>query len=525
MGAGMMLDQPRTFRRSMAWLHGWAGLLSGWVLFAVFVTGALSFFRDEITWWMMPELHGASVPPGDGGVAMADRYLRDHAADARQWTIAPPGPRRAVLSVGWRGIGPAGPTGQPTVQRRQMLMDAANGAILAPRQTAGGGFLYHFHYRLYGLPDGVGPWIVFVAALAMALCLVTGVVIHRTLIKDIFTFRPRKDKRSWMDGHNVAGVLALPFHAVITFSGLLLLAADLLPYDTGRAYGGDGRGFARDMHADRPMVRSGPDSDRPAPLADLGRMAARARDLSQGAAIDVIAVLNPGRANALVEIIMEQGDFPGRHGQAVLRFDGVTGEPVAAAASDRGPALAVWGFAVSTHLGRFADPATRVLLFGSGVLGAAMVASGLAMWLVGRQRRQRASAGRRLVQVLNVAVIAGLLVAVAAYFWANRLVPAGLTGRADWEIRVFFLVWLAAVGHAAWRRHGQAWTEQLLAAGALTVALPLLNPLTGGAGLWASLARGQNQVAGFDLMALLVGGALLAVGWTVRRHAARPGSA
>ncbi len=29
----------RTFRQSMAWLHAWSGLVVGWVLFAVFVTG------------------------------------------------------------------------------------------------------------------------------------------------------------------------------------------------------------------------------------------------------------------------------------------------------------------------------------------------------------------------------------------------------------------------------------------------------------------------------------------------------
>ena len=27
------------FRQSMAWLHTWAGLVTGWVMFAVFVTG------------------------------------------------------------------------------------------------------------------------------------------------------------------------------------------------------------------------------------------------------------------------------------------------------------------------------------------------------------------------------------------------------------------------------------------------------------------------------------------------------
>lgn len=37
-------------------LHSWCGLLSGWVLFAVCLTGALTVFDTDITYWMQPEL-------------------------------------------------------------------------------------------------------------------------------------------------------------------------------------------------------------------------------------------------------------------------------------------------------------------------------------------------------------------------------------------------------------------------------------------------------------------------------------
>ena len=44
------------FRQSMAWLHAWSGLVVGWVLFAVFVTGTASYYKPEIARWMQPEL-------------------------------------------------------------------------------------------------------------------------------------------------------------------------------------------------------------------------------------------------------------------------------------------------------------------------------------------------------------------------------------------------------------------------------------------------------------------------------------
>jgi hypothetical protein len=61
MGFGMRFDKPRYFRQSMSWVHTWTGLVMGWLLFAVYVTGALSYFRNEITVWMQPELHAAAA--------------------------------------------------------------------------------------------------------------------------------------------------------------------------------------------------------------------------------------------------------------------------------------------------------------------------------------------------------------------------------------------------------------------------------------------------------------------------------
>ncbi|CFU59876.1 iron uptake protein [Bordetella pertussis] len=92
-----------------------------------------------------------------------------------------------------------------------------------------------------------------------------------------------------------------------------------------------------------------------------------------------------------------------------------------------------------------------------------MVGTGLALWIA--KRRQKA-AGResfalRLVDALNAGSIAGLCVAVAAFFWANRLLPAALPQHAQWEVRIFFGAWLLCGLYAAvarrrkWRTCGR----------------------------------------------------------------------
>ena len=51
------------FRQSQAGLHTWSGLLVGWILYPIFLNGAVSYWRDEITRWAQPEIgaFGASA--------------------------------------------------------------------------------------------------------------------------------------------------------------------------------------------------------------------------------------------------------------------------------------------------------------------------------------------------------------------------------------------------------------------------------------------------------------------------------
>ena len=88
------------FRQSMSWLHTWTGLLFGWILLAMFLTGTASYFRPEITRWMQPETgKPASVSTA---VAGAEAYLRKVAPNARSWSISVPDARQSTVLVSWR---------------------------------------------------------------------------------------------------------------------------------------------------------------------------------------------------------------------------------------------------------------------------------------------------------------------------------------------------------------------------------------------------------------------------------------
>src|SRR3546814_20068604 len=82
----------------MAWLHTWTGLLLGWLLFAIFVTGTSDYFQEEITRWMTPEVRSVPADPASGFVA-ATEWLKREATDGSEWSLYSQGQRHGGLQL------------------------------------------------------------------------------------------------------------------------------------------------------------------------------------------------------------------------------------------------------------------------------------------------------------------------------------------------------------------------------------------------------------------------------------------
>jgi uncharacterized iron-regulated membrane protein len=486
------------FRQSNAWLHTWSGLLLGWLMYAIFVTGTISFFRDEISFWMQPEQHVSMADEGTPERVLS--AMQKMAPDASVWSVSLPGPRDAAVRVQWfdQGEKPSKFGGH------RVALDAGTAQVLPQRESRGADFLYRFHFELYGMPRIAARWIVGIATMMMLIAIVSGVITHKKIFADFFTFRPRKGQRSWMDAHNALAVLSLPFHFMITYSGLLLLMFMLMPWGVQSAYNGDMRAYFNERGA-RVTATAPASHDQPfaAPLAEIGPIMAQAR-ARWPHGVDHITVTSPGTSQAVIELRERGADSLLDRGRSErLQFDGVSGallESVPPPALS--PVTATYNVFSSLHLLRFAGPWLRWLFFLAGFAGSAMVATGLILWVVKRlpqRRKQGSHIGHHLVERLNVATIAGLLLAVAAYFWANRLLPVEMAARADWEIRIFFIAWASCLIHACLRPHRQAWIEQLPMVSILYFLLPVYSFIYFDMHLLNSLAAGQWLVAGVDL--------------------------
>ncbi|HEX8610619.1 MAG TPA: PepSY-associated TM helix domain-containing protein [Telluria sp.] len=501
-------------RQSMAWLHTWSGLLVCWVLLLIFAGGTASYYQEEITFWMEPELHGVAARKASSvdAAEMAVKALQARAPDAPRWFINLPTARNGAVRIAWTA--PPPPEGAPRKRQRleSALIDPVTGAALAePRATRGGEFLYRLHFDLHYMSPLWARWIVGFCAMFMLVSIISGVITHKRIFKDFFTFRPNKGQRSWLDAHIATAVLALPFHLMITYTGLVTLMFMYMPGAAQVAYKGD-----RDKFTEEVFPSAGKPAKKPgdaAVLAPLRPMLEQAQaHWGDGSHAGAITVNHPNHANASVSVT-RAGERDLSYKQPAMQFDGVSGTRLASAGEQLAPPAATHGVMYGLHVARFAEPLLRALFFMSGLAGYAMVATGAILWAVKSRQTQakalkagaRVRFGTRLVEALNIGAIAGLPIAIACYFWANRLLPIGMDKRPENEIAVFFAVWGACALLAQIKPDRAMWRLQLAAGALLFGAIPLLNAFTTSSHLGVTLFNGPSAVAWFDITVLALG--------------------
>ncbi|RYY01410.1 MAG: PepSY domain-containing protein [Gammaproteobacteria bacterium] len=514
------------FRQSMAWLHTWTGLVVGWILFFVFVTGNLGRFDTEIDRWMKPELKPETASLTQS-VDAAQQRLQSRAANAESWTIWPATNRDYPnLRVRWEqpvtqaSAEHSGMTQNQNRKRTEEYLDPETAKPVETRATGGGQLLYKMHYELHYLPRTVSDWLIGICSMFMLVAIISGIITHKKIFADFFTFRPGKGQRSWLDLHAALATIVLPFFLMMTYSGLVFLVLTLFPSNVAANYGlsNDMRTtYNHELNATPYEVER---ADQAAPLVNLSSLTAVAEQKWGSGQVRTIEVENPGDSNARVRVTHLLDDTSRTNQELV--FDGANGA-LLGEFSNQSNARGFYDHLLGLHRGLFAGWVLRWLYFLSGIAGAIIIASGLVLWVVKRSPKQLKQEdgpdfGHRLVEALNVGTTAGLPIAIAAYFLANRLLPLDLAGRGNWEANSFFIVWLLALLYPIVRPIGRAWIEQFWVAATVFLLLPIVNAATTGRHLLHSLQVQDWIFAGFDLTVIVTG---LLLAWVAIRLSRR----
>lgn len=545
----------QNFRLSMTWLHTWFGLVLGFVLMIVFFFGALSVFDREIDRWAIPQsrfepqpmpsfdkilkpVFESMQPSADRVESMRDQVngpMPEHFDTPTRWG-AYTTHRDPVLSVFAGFEVPNGKEPDLTIFASRTIDPRTGESLPDDRLKVGSQFFYPLHYSLTFHWKDLGYWIVGFASLIMLVALVTGVVMHRKMFRELFTFRPKKNgSRGLLDLHNLTGVVALPFHFFFAFTGLVIFAGIYFPVTHTQLEP------LHDLHELVESQETGLPHERAgiaAPTASVDAMVVEAQrrwaERDMAGDVGFLALQHVGDANGYVSIYRAGTDRIALTGEGI-HFKASTGEVLR---EDPAPTVVanINEFLTGLHLQHFRHWLLRWLYVFGGLAGCVCIATGF-IFFVEKRKRQHAkenSQGARVVDALAVTTVTGMLIAALGILIANRLLPdtlpAGWPARGDLEQYLFWATWVLALLHAMVRsapvaqaRTNPAWREQCWVVAIMAVTAVLLNWVTTGDHLLNTLREGYWPVAGVDLF-LLTGAviAALTARWLKRRNQGEP---
>ena len=503
-------------------IHGWSAVILGLLLYAVIATGAVAVFATEIGRWSAGVPREAPALEGN-----LDRTVRRLAAEVEPAWLHDVGiwsgeGRDLVINFHDHKLNPE--SGIEEDFGTIMRVDGESGAVLERHdgfiwaeesnyeESALRSFLVALHVQLY-LPSPWGLIVTGILGLMMMAAVVSGVLMHRHLIRDLFVAeRPGRRLVSARDRHVLAASWGIPFAFVLAFTGSFFSFASSvgLPLVAATAFGGDQEKMLETLY--EPPVA---EDATPAQLASLDYIVANSVARA-GSPATFVSISHYGRADARVYVWHD----PSEGGLLYVTnvYEGPSraflgrNAPLGTAPSAGG---ALYGLMYPLHFGHFAGVLSKVVWGALGVAMCFVILSGFHLWAKRRAHERLWRNFDRAVQITGYGLPLAMLTSGYAFFLTR---PAG--DPFFWT-PVAFLVGAAlaiAMGVRAVDTDtlGARYRRVL---GLACVALPVLRMATGGMDWAEALIAGQTDVLAVDLFLLIAGGCLLR--WRALAAAAR----
>jgi len=373
------MTSQRTLNRLFV-LHSWAGIVTGLLMFIVCFSGAVVVFKNEIDLWANPSL--AQLPRTDKPASLDAVLTQLHTRypGATVETIALPDAVNPSYFAFVRE------RGAPPSTRTKVALRSDTGAVVGPVDSQLGQYLRMLHVFLF-----FGPrWIVGFLGAAMLVLIVTGIVIHRKILAELFTQRWGRSFRVVMsDLHKSAGIWGLFFHILIATTGAWMGLAPLFEqgykYVTTANSGTSGTDAAKPT---KPGRKASGDAAEPVQMQSLDALYATAQQAVPGLEARYVSMRRWGTDTAEAGFTGNLSD----HLASTARVDinAATGVPKKV----HDPRTAgfwslVNGLMEPLHFGDFGGLALKWLYFLLGMTPAFLSISGTLIWLDARQQRRR----------------------------------------------------------------------------------------------------------------------------------------
>lgn len=491
-------------------VHSWSGLVLGLFIYVIAFTGSLALFYNELQTWedsakrltatdtpalMMPALETwiDTNALNEEIDSVKFYYPKDHQ------------PYFKALMV-TKNL-------DATENAHEIRWNSQTGEVLAVKNSGLTDWLRDFHRHLMWPTqlggERLGRFLVGIAGITLMLSIITGIITHTKIIKQMFELRTEGSQLlKWQDLHKVLGLWPLPFHTMVAFTGAFLGVISLLsPILAVLAFKGDTESLVAAVFGNQqkaagieaPMLSV--DDIGLVPLASSGQLPSN------------IVIRNWGDQNATYKVSFQTN-------QELASFDsqtinGVSGKLIKEELVATIPSANRVTSSVSPlHYGNYGNIWLKMAYLILGLILCIVAASGLIVWL--KRRLNKSDEPNKLtrykkVTKLIIGTIFGLPIASIAIFHLDKFYYGAETARMLSVGSTYFIVWAGIIVFSCIRKNEQHTIHQLfLIFSALMIGIPLTNYLNTGAVFFTQLDT-QQSWAWVDFSFLFIGLTILIV--------------
>ncbi|MBH0055460.1 PepSY domain-containing protein [Pseudoalteromonas sp. SWXJZ94C] len=436
-------------------LHSWVGIVTAVLLFIIAFSGALAVLsRPELKIWANPELQTSQYVPSTQVSRLVNEYYKQVPSEFGEniHVYMPSGHNFYLLTLVYESHHGDENYSEEVAKVFQFhpdtlaLVDTYYGpskAFYAGKKTDAPTYIGEFHADLH-LGRPIGLILTGFLGLTLLVSAVTGLFIHRKLIKELFTFRRGKGLEiAISDAHKVIGIWGSVFNVVIGFTGAFLGLATiiLLPAAAFVSFGGDQDKLIETFTAIPETVVSHVKQP-----TKIDTILENAHSRYPDAIVRDVTIMAHNDANAQVYIRLLGGEAVASQ---LLHYQG-NGEFVQSMSSFgdiSGISIKVIELMFPLHFGNFSGIFVKLLWVLLGFSTALLPISGMMMWLAKRTRGSNPTLTLSAYARWNRFIIGscgGLVLASFVLFPVQVILNYSVSGAAQnaYFGPIFFYSWL-----------------------------------------------------------------------------------
>ena len=487
--------------KRMNYVHSWLGVLFGLFIFVVVFSGILALFPEELAAWENQSLRLSEETEEVG----ADAVLKSITNNAIELgkiqtiTLFLPTDHKPYFESFTQIL-----SSDKSRNTMHNIWSSSTGEILDPIGKGASYWLLNFH-RDFVIPNhNIGRPLVGVSGMLLMFMLVTGIIIHRKIIADLFKCHlvTKSIKMRFRSTHNALGIWGLPFYFMIAFTGVAVgVLPKLVPVVGVVAFKGD-QAALMDL-----LVERVEPTGVKAPMYSLDK-AKEKIEITTQKIVDRVLIFNWQDELASYRLLFETPYELQQMGLADV--NAVSGEIVSISSQvEHGLAIKVNQAISALHYGTYAGLWLKFLYVLLGIATSLLITTGLYLWL---ERRLNGPTGGlsplsyKLINGVVVGTTSGLVVASIGLLYVDRLMAFSAAERLAGNGYSFFIIWVGIILVGLLYPNKKQFNKMLLSASAiLLMGMSVLDWLLTGQTILDLWLGQQTVLAGVNLFSFIAG--------------------